>query len=234
MPPGVQCASVNTDESLDPSYDLPSLGKKSSKPTNSSDLPYDYADVSEGLFQARMPPGVQSKTGNDKPQDVSYDHLNRGNKSPGPATPPDPSYDYAEASKVVPHPRMPPGYPSPGAKGDEAQSLSSNYDQPSHGNKSSSPKMVTPYAYADVTKEVPNERQKSLHLYAYADVNDLKKAESPAGQEKGNEEEGWSENTLYGRSGTNQDGPKEAGDKNGESTEGWKKNSIYEPGVVRV
>lgn len=230
MPPGDQCASNRTDKSLDVNYDLPSFGNTSSKPVNSSDLPYDYADVSEGLFQTRMPPGVKSKATNDKPQDVSYDHLNRGNKSPDPANSPEPQYDYVDASKVVPHARMPPGYPSPSVKDLENQSLSPNYDQPSLSNKSSTPKVVTPYAYADVTKEVPNERQKSLHLYAYADVNDFKKVESPR-HEKSSEEEGWSENTLYGRSGARQDDPKPDSGKDGE---GWKKNSIYESGAARV
>ena len=69
IPPGVQCASNCKDESKATSFDLPSLGSKSFDQVNSSDLPYEYADVSEGLSQARMPPIVQSGsgiTGNEK------------------------------------------------------------------------------------------------------------------------------------------------------------------------
>ena len=82
------------------------------------------------------------------------------------------------------------------------------------------------------------DRQQSMHIYAYADVNELNKdnssSASPAGQNEGNEEEGWSENSVYAGSGSDANVKDRSSSatasteqKDSNEDEGWSENIVY-------
>ncbi|XP_072022780.1 uncharacterized protein [Amphiura filiformis] len=216
-------------------YACVGIDTSSRKENASPQAPYDYAEVT-----TKTCPNVKAPViGAEVAPDPQYACVDIDTSTRKVNTSPQTHYDYADVTtKTSPNVKAPPI----GAESDGTDAVI-QYACVNVGkgnsvfrNDVSSQSSVSdmPYAYADVKGSVPQNRQPSVHLYAYADLNNTAQEAGPPSVGN-NEREGWSDNVLYSTSGGpmngNTSGQEQSDnvvqDQTVSKRDGWKENSIY-------